>query len=146
MFFIRLRMFSCMSWLLRLLFKWSWMNVEFSNVSLFRFLHFFFFILLIWLITLVDFFHFWTKFPFKGKSHWIGYYGGGALFSVISYSCDSMNCSPPGSFVHGISQARILEWAAISFYRGSFPPRDWTYVSCIAGSILLCRASPVAQR
>ena len=36
------------------------------------------------------------------------------------------DCSPPGSSAHGISQARILEWVAISFSRGSFWPRDWT--------------------
>ena len=40
--------------------------------------------------------------------------------------------SPPGSSVHGISQARLLEWVAISFSRGSFWPRDQTQVSCIA--------------
>ena len=34
--------------------------------------------------------------------------------------CDPMNCSPPGSSIHGIFQARILEWVAISFPRGSF--------------------------
>ena len=39
--------------------------------------------------------------------------------SVMSDSCDPMNCSPPGSSVHGISQERILEWVAISFSRGS---------------------------
>ena len=38
---------------------------------------------------------------------------------------DSMNCSPPGSSVHGIFQARILEWVAISYSRGSFPTRNW---------------------
>ena len=43
------------------------------------------------------------------------------------------HCSPPGSSVHGIFQARILEWVAISFSRGSSRPRDWTRVSCIAG-------------
>ena len=37
--------------------------------------------------------------------------------------CDSMNCSPPGSTVHGVFQARILEWVAISFSRGSPQPR-----------------------
>ena len=47
--------------------------------------------------------------------------------------CDPMDCSPPGSSVHGISQARILEWVAISFSRGSSQPRDRTSVSCIAG-------------
>ena len=43
------------------------------------------------------------------------------------------DCSPPGSSVHEISQARILEWVAISFSRGSSQPRDQTWVSCIAG-------------
>ena len=43
-----------------------------------------------------------------------------------------MDCSPPGSSIHGIFQARVLEWAAISFSRGSSQPRDRTQVSCIA--------------
>ena len=47
--------------------------------------------------------------------------------------CDPMDCSPPGSSVHGISQARILEWVAISFSRGSSQPRNRTSVSRIAG-------------
>ena len=47
--------------------------------------------------------------------------------------CDPMDYSPPGSSVHGILQARILEWVAISFSRGSSWPRDQTQVSCIAG-------------
>ena len=38
--------------------------------------------------------------------------------------CDPMDCSPPGSSVHGIFQARILEWVTISFHRGSSQPRD----------------------
>ena len=38
--------------------------------------------------------------------------------------CNPMGCSPPGSLVHGISQARKLEWIAISFFRGSSRPRD----------------------
>ena len=46
--------------------------------------------------------------------------------------CDPMNCSPPGSFVHGILQARILEWTAISFSKGSSQPRDRTRVFCTA--------------
>ena len=46
--------------------------------------------------------------------------------------CDLMDCSLPGSTVHGIFQARILEWASISFSRGSSQPRDRTWVSCIA--------------
>ena len=41
-----------------------------------------------------------------------------------------MDCSPPGSAVYGISPARILEWVAISFSRGSSQPRDQTHISC----------------
>ena len=44
-----------------------------------------------------------------------------------------MDCSPPGSSVHGILQERILEWVAIPFSRGSSQARDWTHISCIAG-------------
>ena len=44
-----------------------------------------------------------------------------------------MDCSPPGSSVHGIFQARVLEWVAISFSRGSSQPRDRTPVSRTAG-------------
>ena len=47
--------------------------------------------------------------------------------------CDPMDCSPPGSSVHGISQARILEWVAISFSRRSSQPRDRIHVSSLAG-------------
>ena len=46
--------------------------------------------------------------------------------------CDPMDCSLPGSSIHEIFQASVLEWVAISFSRGSFRPRDWTQVSCIA--------------
>ena len=52
--------------------------------------------------------------------------------------CDPMDCSPPGSSVHGILQARILEWVAIPSSRGSSQCRDWThvsYVSCIGRRI-----------
>ena len=45
--------------------------------------------------------------------------------------CDPMDCSLLGSFVHGIFQAIVLEWIAISFSRGSSQPRDRTRVSCI---------------
>ena len=47
--------------------------------------------------------------------------------------CDPVDCSPPRSSVHGVLQARILEWVAISFSSGSSRPRDRTQVSCIAG-------------
>ena len=55
---------------------------------------------------------------------------------LVTQSCqtlwDPMDCSPPGSSVHGILQARILEWVAIPFSRGSSWPRDRTQVPCIA--------------
>ena len=47
--------------------------------------------------------------------------------------CDTMDCSPPSSSVHGISKARMLEWAAISFSRGSSWPSDRTQVSHTVG-------------
>ena len=43
--------------------------------------------------------------------------------------CGPMDCGPPGSFVHGILQAKILEWVAILSRRGSSRPRDGTQVS-----------------
>ena len=43
-----------------------------------------------------------------------------------------MDCSPPGSSVHGIFQARILEWVANSSYNRSSPPRDQTHMSCMS--------------
>ena len=46
--------------------------------------------------------------------------------------CDPMDCSLPGFSVHGIFQAGILEWVAISFSRGSSWPRDWTHISCVS--------------
>ena len=53
--------------------------------------------------------------------------------------CNPMDCSPPVSFVHGIFQARILKWVAISYSRGSSRPRDQSLVSrisCIGRQIL----------
>ena len=47
--------------------------------------------------------------------------------------CDPMDCSLRGSSVHGIFQARVLEWVAISFSRESSQLRDLTQVSCIVG-------------
>ena len=46
--------------------------------------------------------------------------------------CDPVDCSLPGSPVHGIVQARILEWIAISYFRGSSQLRDRTLISCIS--------------
>ena len=58
-------------------------------------------------------------------------------WSEVAQSCltlfNPMDCSLPGSSIIGIFQARILEWVAISFSRGSCPPRNQTWVSCITG-------------
>ena len=55
------------------------------------------------------------------------------VLSRVRLFCNPEDCSPPGSSVHGIFQARILEWVAISFSRGSSQARVGTWVSCLAG-------------
>ena len=64
---------------------------------------------------------------------------------LVAQSCltlyNSMDYSPPGSSLHGILQARILEWIAIPFSRGSSQPRDRTQVSCIADRFFSVRAT-----
>ena len=46
--------------------------------------------------------------------------------------CNPMDCSPPGSSVYGILQARILDWVAMPSSRGPSWPRDWTHISCVS--------------
>ena len=55
--------------------------------------------------------------------------------------CNPMDCSPPGSSVHGIFQARILEWVTISYSRISSWPRGWTLVFRTGRQILYYRAT-----
>ena len=59
--------------------------------------------------------------------------------------CDPMNCSPPGSSVHEILQARILEWVVMPASRGSSQPRDQTQASPIAGRFFAIWAIREAQ-
>ena len=67
-----------------------------------------------------------------------------SLLRVITQSRPTlwvpMNCSPPGSSIHGLLQA-ILEWVAIPFSRSSSQPRDRTQVSCIAGGFFTIQAT-----
>ena len=71
---------------------------------------------------------------------------GRCVCCMCSQSCltlwDPMDCSPPGSSVHGIFQARILEWAAISYFRGSSQLRSNPHLLCLlhwqAGSLPVC--------
>ena len=59
---------------------------------------------------------------------------------------DPMDCNLPSSSVYGISQARILEWNATSFSRGSSPPRNWNQVSWIAGRFFTDCATREARK
>ena len=63
-----------------------------------------------------------------------------------AWLCDSMDCSLPGSSVHGVFQARILQWLAVPFSRGSSWPRDQIRVSCIAGRFLLEDPEPPGKQ
>ena len=72
----------------------------------------------------------------KGFQFNLSLEGEGECEGEVTQSCLTLrpvDCSPPSSSVHGILQARILEWVAISFSRGSSQPRDQTQVSHIAG-------------
>ena len=63
--------------------------------------------------------------------------------------CNPMDCSPPRSSDHGILRARILEWVAIFFSRGSSRPRDQTWVSCLTGrffTLWTTREAPKTDR
>ena len=59
-----------------------------------------------------------------------------SCFKSCPSLCDPMDYSQPGSSVHGVLQARTLEWAAISSSRGSSPPRDRMHIFCIGRRIL----------
>ena len=78
------------------------------------------------------------------ESHWQSHV---CIHAQLLQSCltlwDPMECSPPGSSVHGISQARILEWVAMPSSRGSSQPRDRTHISCsscIAGGFFTAKS------
>ena len=72
------------------------------------------------------------------EPNWTEFLGGGIMkvytwvLSRVWYFCHTMDCSPPSSSVHGIFQARILEWVAISFSKGSSWPRNWSHISCFS--------------
>ena len=54
------------------------------------------------------------------------------VLNCLSCVCSHMDCSLPDSSVHEILQARILQWVAISFSRGSYRPRDQIHISCVS--------------
>ena len=88
---------------------------------------------------------FFTNWAMREAWNLLWWFGG-----LVAKSCPTlatpMDCSPPGSSVHGIFQARILEWISISFSRGSFQPRNWTQVSGTAGRFFTNWAMREAQR
>ena len=77
----------------------------------------------------------------RGNRWSLKHFHAGALFWMIPCVCcvlsclcqvrlyNPMDCSPPGSSLHGILQARILEWVAMPSSRGSSQPRDWNFIS-----------------
>ena len=69
----------------------------------------------------------------KKKLQWIDLVPLSEVAQSCLTLCDPMDCSLPGPSVHGILQARILEWVAMLFSLGSSRPRDQTCVSCMAG-------------
>ena len=88
--------------------------------------------------------YFWCEGENRGRGNgWTPAQGGEGRVPYTSCRCCALSrltlCSPrtapPGSSLHGISQARLPERVAISYSRGSSQPRDWTCVSCIGGQI-----------
>ena len=80
---------------------------------------------------------FWNNYLcIYNKLIWISACMHAQLLQLCPTLCNPMDYSPPGSLVHGIFQARILEWVAMPFSRGSSWPRDQTHISwisCFAG-------------
>ena len=72
------------------------------------------------------------------------------VIGLVTQLCPTLggpvDCSPPGSSVPGILQARIPQWVAMPFSIASSPPRDWTQVSCIAGGFFTIWATAIKQR
>ena len=60
------------------------------------------------------------------------------LIGKLVWLFETLDCSPPGSSVHGISQARMLEWVGICFSWGSSQPKDGTCICCLGRQVLYC--------
>ena len=84
--------------------------------------------------------------PSKSRTVSLSFLKPSCLDMCSGFVMNHLKMSPPGSSVHGILQARILEWVAIPFSRGSSWPRDWTQVSWIArGSFTVWVTSEASQ-
>ena len=79
----------------------------------------------------------WSRMRGMANATYLIQFAGLVCLCLVTQSCptlwDPMDCSPPGSSVHGNLQARILEWVVVPSSRGSSQPRDWTQVSHIEG-------------
>ena len=89
-------------------------------------------------------------FPFLLTSYRLGVKSKEVKWSEVAQLCltlgDPMDYNPPGSSIRGIFEARVLEWVAIFFSRGSSQPRDQTQVSGIAGRHFILWATRVEGR
>ena len=78
----------------------------------------------------------WLFIPvdYPSSQHWprAFLFGHAKLLKLCPTICDTLNCSPPGSSVSGILQARILEWVAVPSSEGSSQPRNQNHVSCVS--------------
>ena len=78
----------------------------------------------------------WRKCTTNSELSYLILRGACLCLCLVAQSCTTLynllDCSPPGSYIHGIFQARILEWVAISFSSGSSQSRDWTHISCVS--------------
>ena len=78
----------------------------------------------------------WPKYWSFSLNTWVSQFDRCNVLQLIQFDwiyTDSMDCSSPGSCVHGILQARILQWVAMLLSRESSQPKDWTWVSHFAG-------------
>ena len=91
--------------------------------TLIRFLKYNFYSYRTFVILVIHFYFFFPPWKWKSESE---------VTQLCPTHCDPMDCSSLGSSVHRIFQARVLEWVAISFSRGSSWPRDWTQVTLLS--------------
>ena len=107
---------------------------------------------LFWGRKMLFFFPCWVrKRKFSGRVCWKRWIWARCMCAQLYPTlCSLMDCSLPDSSVRGIFQARILEWVAISFSRGSLQPKDWTQVSCVGRQMLYhydtCKVLESGQR
>ena len=86
-------------------------------------------------VTSLSLFTFWSKSSSMSSKLKDCYKSESKVSQSCSTLCGPMGCRLPDSSVHGIFQAKVVEWVAISFFRGSSLSRDWTQVSLTTGRL-----------